>query len=388
MNPGIFFEFAKRSVRLHWLRSLLAVIGIVIGVAAIASMGMLGNSLVLSISESLSDVGDAIVIYSHGGISQGPSSTTVNDKITQRMLKDIVRAAGSNDVIPIYNTADQIEVGSDDGIATVYGLETQDLPLLLDLEEGQFLKSSAGALAGSRIAEEYDLKVGSRVKLGDENLRIVGILEERGMGFDINPDSALIVTDKFFSSTYDQDDYNFVIVKVRDINDIEDVKDAINTKMNRKDDVVDVFDTKAILETILDTFGQISTFTTAIGGISLIVAGVSIFNIQMMSVTERIKEIGIIRSIGTKKNEVLKMFLYEAIILGLFGAIVGAVFSFLAGYAVLMVMLNSTEFLFEPSTLIFIPYGMIFGIITSLVSGFYPAWKAANLNPIEALRFE
>ncbi|MBN1431997.1 MAG: ABC transporter permease [Methanomicrobiaceae archaeon] len=388
MNPGIFFEFAKRSVRLHWLRSLLAVIGIVIGVAAIASMGMLGNSLVLSISESLSDVGDAIVIYSHGGISQGPSSTTVNDKITQRMLKDIIRASGSNDVIPIYNTADQIEVGSDDGIATVYGLETQDLSLLLDLEEGQFLKSSAGALAGSRIAEEYDLKVGSRVKLGDENLRIVGILEERGMGFDINPDSALIVTDKFFSSTYDQEDYNFVIVKVRDINDIEYVKDAINTKMNRKDDVVDVFDTKAILETILDTFGQISTFTTAIGGISLVVAGVSIFNIQMMSVTERIKEIGIIRSIGTKKNEVLKMFLYEAIILGLFGAIVGALFSFLAGYAVLMVMLNSTEFLFEPSTLVYIPYGMIFGVVTSLVSGFYPAWKAANLNPIEALRYE
>ena len=388
MTPGIFFEFAKRSVRLHWLRSLLAVIGIVIGVAAIASMGMLGNSLVLSISESLSDVGDAIVIYSHGGISQGPSSSTIDDKITKRMLKDIVRATGSNDVIPIYNTADSIEVGGDDGIATVYGLETQDVSLLVDIEDGQYLKSSAGALAGSRIAEEYDLKVGSRVKLGDENLRIVGILEERGMGFDINPDSALIVTDKFFSSTYDQEDYDFVIVKVRDINDIEDVKDAIDAKMNKKDDVVDVFDTKAILETILDTFGQISTFTTAIGGISLVVAGVSIFNIQMMSVTERIKEIGIIRSIGTKKNEVLKMFLYEALILGLFGAIVGALFSFLAGYAVLMVMLNSTVYLFEPSTLVYIPYGMLFGVVTSLISGFYPAWKAANLNPIEALRFE
>lgn len=388
MTIPIFFEFAKRSVRLHWLRSLLAVIGIVIGVAAIASMGMLGNSLTLSISDSLSDVGDSIVVYSHGGVSQGVSSSAVDDKITKRMLKDIVRAAGSNDVIPIYNTADEIEVGGDEGFVTVYGFETQDIPLILDIEEGQYLKSSAGALAGSRVAEEYDLKVGSRVKLGDENLRIVGIIEERGMGFDVNPDSALVVTDKFFSTTYDQEDYDFVVVKMRNLDDIEDVKDSIDAKMNKKDDVVDIFDTKAILEAISSAFSQISMFTTAIGGISLVVAGVSIFNIQMMSVTERIKEIGIIRSIGTKKSEVLKMFLYEALLLGLFGAIVGAFFSFVAGFVVLLVMLNNTTYLFEPSTLMYIPYGMLFGIGTSLISGFYPAWKAANLNPIEALRFE
>lgn len=155
-------------------------------------------------------------------------------------------------------------------------------------------RSTSGALAGATLADEYDLKTGSRVRVGNETVRITGILEEQGMGFDINPDNALIVSDRWYSTVYDQDDYDQVIVKVRDINDIDAVKLAIERALNRRDDEVTVYDTRMILEMIVETFNQISLFTTAIGGISLLVAGVSIFNVQMMSVTERIKEIGII----------------------------------------------------------------------------------------------
>jgi putative ABC transport system permease protein len=107
-----------------------------------------------------------------------------------------------------------------------------------------------------------------------------------------------------------------------------------------------------------------------------------------MSVTERIKEIGVLRSIGTKRQEIRRMFLYEALILGLIGSGIGGVLSILGGYAVSLVMLQTTEYLFVPSSLIYIAYGIAFGIGTSLLSGLYPAWKASNLNPIEALRHE
>jgi putative ABC transport system permease protein len=383
----IFFEFAKRSIRLHWLRSFLAVIGIVIGVVAISSMGILGNSLVLSVSESLSSVGDTIVVYPHVS-GYGPGGSGGSQVLSDRQIQQIIRIAAPNEVIPLYQGADRFEVGGEKGTVIIYGMDPDKIPLLLELEDGIYLRGSSGAMAGNAIADEYDLLAGSRISFAGSSVRIVGILAEQGVGIDINPDSALVVPDKWYEATYDPDGYDQAIVKVRDINEIDEVKDAIDEALNRREKEVDVLDTRAILEMIIEAFNSISTFTTAIGGISLIVAGVSIFNVQMMSVTERIKEIGIIRSIGTRRKEVMKMFLYEAFILGFLGSAIGGALSFMGGYLALSLMLGSTEYLFEPSSLVYIPYGMAFGISTSLLSGLYPAWKAANLNPIEALRYE
>ncbi|MBP7119603.1 MAG: ABC transporter permease, partial [Methanolinea sp.] len=277
----------------------------------------------------------------------------------------------------------------EDTVGVVYGLDPDDIPILLEVEEGALLKGESGAMAGAKFAEENELKVGSRITIKDKgSLRVVGILKERGMGFDINPDYGIVVDGNWYQKAYNQQDYDMAIVKVKDLSRIEQTKDAIEKQLNRRETEVDVIDTKAILETILTAFGQISTFTTAIGGISLIVAGVSILNIMMMSVTERIKEIGVLRSIGTQRKEVRSIFLYEALVLGVIGSVIGGVLSIFGGYAISILMLQTTEYLFVPSSLVYVFYGIAFGIGTSLLSGLYPAWKASNLNPIEALRHE
>jgi putative ABC transport system permease protein len=387
----ILLDLAMRNIRLHWLRSLLAVTGIIIGVTAIASMGMLGNSLVLSISDSLTTVGDTIVVTPH--VSAAPGAITPGGaglKITVRQVEEIRRAAGANLVVPIHTGAERITVGNEAKTAALYAMDPEDVPALLERDSGIYLRSGSGVMVGKKLADENDLKVGESLGIGagEERVRIVGILKERGIGFDINPDYAVIVPDTWFTSRYGERDYDQVIIKVRNLEDIDGVKAAVDDKLNRREQVANVLDTRKVLKTIVDAFNQISTFTTAIGGISLVVAGISILNVMLMSVTERTKEIGIIRSLGAKRGEVMRIFLAEALILGFLGSAIGGVLSLAGGYLALNVMLQSTKYLFEASTLVYILYGIAFGIGVSLLSGIYPAWKAAMMNPIEALRFE
>jgi len=394
----IFWEIAKRNIRIHLLRSSLAMLGIVIGVVAIASMGILGNSLVLTVSDSLKTVGDSVIVTPHvggtmGGFGGGAGGSS-SLKITEQNFQQIKRASAPNVAIPVLQTSDRMKlgVGSDDIVAAIYGLNPDDVPDLLKLKEGGYSRGNSGCLVGSTFATDNNVKVGSRIAIGTDGnkgtLRVTGIIEERGMAFDVSTDSAIVVTKDWFDEIYNRNDYDKVVVKVKNLDDLPAIKTAIENQMNKRDKIVDVVDTRKTMETIFSAFGQITTFVSAIGGISMLVAGVSILNIMMMSVTERIKEIGIMRSIGAQRKEVMSMFLYEALILGVVGSIIGGAMSLLGGYAISSVLLQTTKYLFVFSSLIHIVYGMSFGIVISLICGIYPAWRAANLNPIDALRHE
>jgi putative ABC transport system permease protein len=373
-------------------------LGIVIGVVAIATMGILGNSMVLAVTDSLRTVGDSVIVTPHAGgggmFGGGGGVGSVDLKITEQNFQQIKRASAPNVAIPILQTSDRMKlgVGSEDIVAAVYGINPDDVPDLMKLKEGDYNRGNSGVIVGSKFAVDNNVKVGSRISIGTDGnkgtLRVTGIIEERGMAFDVMTDSAIVVTKDWFDNAYNRDDYDKVIVKVKNLDDLPKVKTAIENQLNKRDKIVDVVDTRKTMESIFQAFGQITTFVSAIGGISMIVAGVSILNIMMMSVTERIKEIGIMRSIGAQRKEVMAMFLYEALILGVVGSLIGGMMSLLGGYAVSTLMLQTTKYLFVPSSLISIVYGVTFGIVISLVCGIYPAWRAANLNPIDALRHE
>jgi putative ABC transport system permease protein len=397
----IFWEIAKRNIRIHMLRSTLAMLGIVIGVVAIASMGILGNSLVATVSESLSSVGDSVIVspYTGGGGGMmgggGGGGSSVNLKLTDQNYQQIKRAVAPNVAIPVLSTSERMKVGvgSDDIVATIYGVDPQYIPdLKLVLTAGDYNNGNSGCLVGSTFAEDHNIKVGSRISIGSDGekgtLRVTGIIEERGMSFDLSTDSAIVATQDWFDNTYNRNDYDQVVVKVKEGQDTADVKTIIEKQLNKRDKIVSVTDSKATLASLYATFGTITTFVTAIGGISMIVAGVSIFNIMMMSVNERIKEIGIMRSIGTQKKEVMSMFIYEAAIIGVIGSIIGGICSVIAGYAISSLMLGSTKYLFTMANALSVAEGVCFGIVVCLACGIYPAWQAANLNPIDAMRHE
>ena len=397
----IFWEIAKRNIRLHMLRSTLAMLGMVIGVVAIASMGILGNSLVATVSESLSSVGDSVTVspYSGGGggfgSGGGGTSTSVNLKLSDQNFQEIKRAVAPNVAIPVVSTSERMKVGvgTDDIVATIYGVDPQYIPdLKLVLTAGGYNNGNSGCLVGFTFAKDHNIKVGSRISIGSDGekgtLRVTGIIEERGMSFDLSTDNAIVATQDWFDNTYNRNDYDQIIVKVKEGQDTADVKTLIEKTLNKRDKIVSVMDSKATLASIYSTFSMVTTFVTAIGGISMVVAGVSIFNIMMMSVSERIKEIGIMRSIGTQKKEVMSMFIYEAAIIGLIGSIVGGVLSIVAGYLISALMLGSTKYLITMANALSVGEGICFGILVCLACGIYPAWQAANLNPIDALRHE
>jgi putative ABC transport system permease protein len=401
MAGDIFVSLAYRSVRIHLLRSLLAALGIVIGVVAITTLGIMGVNLSLSITAQLSSSGNVISIspYTGGGRGfggEGGGTEGANLNITQSQLQDITRVAGANLVIPIYSSSDRITVGSKQGRANILGLKPDTVQDILVVTEGTFLKGGDGALVGPTLASDFSLNVGTRIKLGSDSnstktVRVTGILQSAGFGGGLSTDRAIVVTDKWYTANYGvTGEYQSVNIIASDIKQIGTIENNTAKALNRNEKLpaVRISDSGQFLNTISTTIGSLTSFVTMLGAISLVVAAVSIFNVMIMSVSERVKEIGILRSIGTRKSEIRKMFLYEAIIIGLIGAVIGATLSILSGYLTVLAIVGNTTYFFTPASLIYVPQGMVIGVATCVLSGVYPAWRAADLDPIEALRAE
>lgn len=194
----IFWEIAKRNVKLHLLRSILAMLGIVIGVVAISTMGILGNSMVLAVSESLSAVGDSVIVTPHSGSSGfggGQGGGSGNLHIPEQTYQEIKRFTQPNTAIAVMTGTARMRIGSDNVTSMIYGIDEDDAITLLKVDEGTNLRGQSSCLVGPTFAEDNHVKVGTRIAVGENSaLRVTGIIEERGMSFDINTDSAIVTS--------------------------------------------------------------------------------------------------------------------------------------------------------------------------------------------------
>ncbi len=395
---GIFFNLSVRSVRLNFLRSLLASIGIVIGVVAISSMGMLGTNMQLLVKDQLTTGINIIMVTPDVVMAEPGSSVSSSNGITDIQLREIRDAAGVNDVIPIDKGSTQFSIGSNDGRGSIYGLDPDDIRSIMNVSEGTTIRGESDAIVGATIASRFDIKIGTRIKIGEPNIsvtrpvvRVAGILPAAGLSSSngINTDNAIIVSDTWYTSQFGEGNlYDQVNIYLKDVSTLTEVEDAIDKKVNRNKEVVRISDSSSRITSVSSTLSSLTTFIMAIGSISLLVAATSIFNVMMMSVSERVQEIGVLLSIGTETGEVRRMFLYEAFILGIIGAGIGGIMSVIIGYSVVSAMIGNTAYFFLPESIVYIPVGMIVGMIVCIISGLYPAWHASNMDPIDALRSE
>ncbi|HPD75103.1 MAG TPA: ABC transporter permease [Methanoregulaceae archaeon] len=401
-TPKIFSDvlltLSARSIRLNMLRSILSALGITIGVIAISAMGMLGANMTSVVSAQMSSMGNTMTVTPYtgggGGGPPGMGSSDDDSYITEDQYDDIYQIASKyGTVYPLYSESDTITTKNDEeGRATIYGLEADDMQAVLTVDNGTFPRSESDVLVGTQLAERQDLEIGSKIKIGDEDegqikVRVSGILAETGLSSSLRTDSAIVMTEDLYTSFYGgEGEYTQVTILLDDINNSEVVSNALTGKLNKREDVISVSDSSSMASRITSSISTMVTFMQAIAAISLLVAAVSIFNVMMMSVTERISEIGILRSIGTQKDEVMKMFVYEASIIGLIGSTAGVILSFVVGYIVVAMLVGDTSYFFEWNSMMYLPIGMVIGTTICIVTGLYPAWRAANMDPVEALR--
>uniref|UniRef100_A0A7J2TI18 ABC transporter permease n=1 Tax=Archaeoglobus fulgidus TaxID=2234 RepID=A0A7J2TI18_ARCFL len=374
----MFLELAKRNLERTKIRSALAILGITIGVMAISAIGIFGESLKSAVLENFRDIANEIIV--------SPNWQKGYGYIEEKDIGVLKKITGVERAIAVKSEYTLVEIREQRTYATVYGLKEDDVKAMFKTEKG-LIDLKKGCVVGHSFARMFGVKLGQTISIKGVEFKVSGILENVGMRYGLNPNLAIIVSDDSFSSISDSG-YSSVILKARSLEDVPRVIDEIERRINAREEKVHVFEMKKILETISEAFNQINLFLMAIASVSLLVAGISILNIMLISTIERTKEIGIMRAIGASRATVLRIFLLEALILGIIGSSIGSVLSVAAGYGINYLILRETKFMFQFATLGYLFLGFAVGVGTSVLSGLYPALKASRLEPIEALRFE
>jgi putative ABC transport system permease protein len=400
---GTTLSLALRSIARHKLRSFLTTLGIIIGVAAVVTMVTLGKATTAAVQKSISSLGTNILQvrpgqgFGRGGGGPRPPDFKPADAVAIRdQIAGVtaVAAQAGTTATAIYEGANWSTTLN--GTTNAY-FQVQPWPLT----EGRYFtpaEEAAGksvCIIGNTVNTNLyrgGSPLGTRMRIGGISCDVIGRLSVRGQaGFGGDQDDVVImplkaVQRRFTGST----DLKLMLVGVDQAYSTGSVQAAIEDLLRErrnitggKDDDFNIFDTAQISATLTQSTTLLTGIVTAVAGISLVVGGIGIMNIMLVSVTERTREIGIRLAIGAVAGEVLLQFLVEAIALSMLGGLIGLVVAQIAVLSLTGVM--KVDYLFDPQiNMIAFAISAVIGV----VFGYFPARRAAALNPIDALRHE
>jgi putative ABC transport system permease protein len=275
-----------------------------------------------------------------------------------------------------------VESGSNQAFGQLYGTATPG-KLFVAAEGTIPERHRQGAIVGPGIAATLDLQVGSMIDVETNSYRVIAILESPEGFSTVQPETAVVLPPGEFR----EESVSQVIVEASSGRAASDVATQIRSVLNPRQPRVTVFELSTVVSQINDFFGLLSAFLAGLGGISLVVAGVAILNIMLVTTVERRTEIGVMRAVGIQREDVLRLILAEATMLGVVGSILGSLVS-VGLVAVLYLAVPQVELgvVLDPSNAWYLAVATGVGIVISLLSGVYPAYRAATERPVDALR--
>jgi len=407
MNLSEFLSLAKDSILSNKMRSLLTMLGIIIGVASVIVMISISAGTEASIEEQITGLGSNLV-YVTGSFGRGlpGQGQTSGGLVYDDAFAIAEEVNGVEAVVVEQSSSETVKVGGVvlEGV-TIQGT-TADFPSVRDMEidEGRYFnqkeidRTQKVAVLGSSLALEFfgDADpIGQAVTVGDTKLTVIGVFAERGLVSGVDFDSQLympitVVFQKFTPSQFARfigDRVRIIYVEVESDAILDDVILQTKLLLAKRHDVsleeadFSVTTQQDIIQTQEATTAAFRSLLGWVAGVSLIVGGIGIMNIMMVSVTERTREIGIRQSIGATPNDIRMQFLTEAILLSLVGGLIG-VLAGVGGSWIFGVVSEMRTEIVTTSILLAFTSAAVVGIFF----GFYPANKAAQLDPIEALR--
>ena len=367
------FGMAWRNPGRNRVRTALATLGIVIGVVAIASLGIAGVAIQQQATTDLGSLANEVTVRS------GADSDT--DGVTDEQVDAIRSVVAGAPVVP--EKTNSTTLSSRDGeeaFVSVTGVTNADALYTVSTGDSpERLRS--GALLTNETARRLGIELGDPVTYEGRLYRVRGIIESDG-GFGGGSELVLPI-----SALDDQEGYDSVTVVAANGDEAQRIVSTLESRFNEGDDEeLSITNFASVQENVNSFFNTLNLALLGIGAISLVVASVAILNVMLMSTIERRGEIGVLRAVGIRRGEVLRMILAEAAFLGVIGGVVGAAASLGTGLVIFEVLAGDPTLVFEWASLRYLGYGFGFAVVASVLSGLYPAWKAANDLPVEALR--